>query len=91
MASSSSSSDFERDDGKFLVTHDAQCSSACDDPFLSVLLTVLDRYIASAKRAKHAMQEKLIKKPKKKTEGKSGSRPWGSDSGNLYNLIITAT
>ena len=42
---------------------------ACDDPFLSVLLTVLDRYIASAKRAKHAMQEKLTKKSKEKLKG----------------------
>ena len=54
---------------KFLITHDAQCSSANDDFLLSVLLTVLDRYIASAKRAKHAMQEKLTKKPKKKRKG----------------------
>ena len=29
---SSSSSDFERDDGKFLVTHFTQCSSVCDSP-----------------------------------------------------------
>ena len=48
MASSSCSSDFERDDGKVLVTHDTQCSSACDDPFLSVLLTVLYNLIITA-------------------------------------------